>query len=576
MRLIKLSANKHTFQTVPFKAGLNLIVGKKQNPSDRNVRNTYNGVGKSLTIYLIHFCLGSNSIKVFEEKIPQWEFTLEFEIDGVTYASTRNTSSQKDIFLNGKKYSVTKFRNEMLSKVFDIEGKMNSLSFNTLFPRFIRRDRECYAKYDTFIKKEQDYSKLINTAFLLGVDVKSIEEKKKLRDAQKSTEGLMKGLEKDPVIKDYFNNQKDSEIEILDLDEDIEHLEQELSNFKIAANYHDIEKEADEVSYNLKKLENKRFLISNSIRNIEKSLKVEPDVSNDRVVKLYEQASIQIPEMVKRHVEEVLSFHNSLLAKRKERLTGELKANRDQYKSINNEIENKGNKLDELLGYLNSHGALDEYTSINKKLSDLKVKRKRLEEHQNIIKSYKKKLREIQTDFATENKNAEEYLDSIHELLETIMTTFRELSKAFYDNKPGGIRITNNDGENTLRYNITAKIQDDSSDGVNEVKIFCFDMTLLLLQLNHNVKFIFHDSRLFSNMDPRQRYTLFKLAYKKSQEQDLQYIASVNEDTIESFKDLMSEEEYKEIVTDNIILTLTDESESSKLLGVQVDMDYEK
>lgn len=464
----------------------------------------------------------------------------------------------------------------MLSKVFDLKHKMNHLTFNTLFPRFIRRDRECYAKYDTFIKKEQDYSKLINNAFLLGVDAKSIEEKKKLRDAQKSTEQLMKGLEKDPVIKDYFKNQNDSEIEILDLDEEIEHLEQELSIFKIAANYHDIEKEADEVSYDLKKLENKRFLISNSIRSIEKSLNIEPDVSNDKVIKLYEKASVQIPEMVRRHVEEVLDFHNRLLSKRKERLTIELKEIRHQLKSINNAIENKGNKLDELLGYLNSHGALDEYTSINTKLGDLKIRRKRLEEHQNIIKSYKKKLREIQTDLVTENKYAEEYLDSIHDHLDKIMTTFRELSKTFYDNKPGGIRITNNDGENTLRYNITAKIQDDSSDGVNEVKIFCFDMTVLLLQLHHNVKFIFHDSRLFSNMDPRQRYTLFKLAYIKSQEHDFQYIASVNEDTIESFKDLMSEDEYKEIVTDNIILTLTDESESSKLLGIQVDMDYEK
>ncbi|WP_445322044.1 DUF2326 domain-containing protein [Paenibacillus sp. FSL M7-0420] len=102
---------------------------------------------------------------------------------------------------------------------------------------------------------------------------------------------------------------------------------------------------------------------------------------------------------------------------------------------------------------------------------------------------------------------------------------FPSLNQCSDDNKPGGIRITNNEGENTLRYNITAKIQDDSSDGVNEVKIFCFDMTLLLLQLNHNVKFIFHDSRLFSNMDSRQRYTLFKLAYRKSQEHDLQYIA---------------------------------------------------
>jgi uncharacterized protein YydD (DUF2326 family) len=558
-----------------FKPGLNLIVGKKKNPLDTNMRNTYNGVGKSLIIYLIHFCLGSNSIKVFENKIPEWEFMLEFEIDGISYTTTRNTSKQKDVFLNGKKYSVSGFRSEMLKKLFKVQEKLNSRTFNTLFPRFIRRDRECYAKYDMFIKKEQDYSKLLNNAFLLGIDVELINEKKRLRDSQKSSGDLMKSLEKDPVIKEHFDNQKDSEIEILDLDEEIIHFESEIQNFKVAANYHEIEVEANEVSYDLKKLENNRFIISNSIINIEKSLKIEPDVSNATVVKLYQQAKIEIPEMIKQRVEEVLIFHQSMLSKRKERLFGELKTNREKLKSMNDDIENKGNKLDELLGYLNTHGALDEYVSINKKLGDIKLKRKRLEEHQNIIKTYKKKLREIKADYAIENQQAEEYLDSIQELLENIMTTFRELSKSFYD-KSGGIKITNNDGENTLRFNITAKIQDDSSDGVNEVKIFCFDMTLLLLQLNHKVKFIFHDSRLFSNMDPRQRYTLFKLAYNKSKENDLQYIASVNEDTMESFREIMGDGEFQEIIENNVILTLTDESEKSKLLGIQIDMDYEK
>lgn len=142
MKLIKLSANKDTFHTITFKDGLNLIIGKQANPSDKNKKNTYNGVGKSLIIYMIHFCLASNKMKVFEERIPQWEFTLEFEIDNIMFVVSRNTSKQNEIYLNGKKYSLSKFRKYMLSKVFNLGEKENSLSFNTLFPRFIRRDRE--------------------------------------------------------------------------------------------------------------------------------------------------------------------------------------------------------------------------------------------------------------------------------------------------------------------------------------------------------------------------------------------------------------------------------------------------
>lgn len=575
MRFIKLSANKHSFHTITFKSGLNLIVGKKNNPNDNDPRNTYNGVGKSLIVYLIHFCLASNQMKVFEDKIPGWEFSLEFELNGEIYLTHRNTSSQKDIFLNGKKHTLSAFRRKLLKEVFATEDGHKNLTFNTLFPRFIRRDRECYSKYDTFVKKEQDYSKLINNAFLLGIDIDLIEKKKALRDIQKNTEDLKKGLEKDPVLKEHFSKQEDTEIELLDLEEDIKLLESELENFKVASNYHDIEKEADETSYLIKKLENKRVIVSNSLRNIEKSLQIEPDVSNDKVIKLYEQAKIQIPEMVRRKVEEVVEFHNNLILRRKQRLFQELKSNREKLKSINNEISETGKTLDQLLSYLDTHGALDEYTSLNKKISDLKIRKKRLDEYHNIIKSYKKKLRDIQTEYAEQNKESEEYLDSIESLLEKIMVTFRDLSKTFYDKKPGGIRITNNEGENTQRFEISAKIQDDSSDGVNEVKIFCFDMTLLLLQLNHKMKFLFHDSRLFSNMDPRQRYTLFKIAYQKTQNSNFQYIATVNEDTLESFRDLMTTEEYEMIIEQNIILTLTDESEKSKLLGIQIDMEYQ-
>lgn len=38
---------------------------------------------------------------------------------------------------------------------------------------------------------------------------------------------------------------------------------------------------------------------------------------------------------------------------------------------------------------------------------------------------------------------------------------------------------------------------------------------------------------------------------------------------------LMSDTEYEEIVTNNIILELNDDSPESKLLGIQIDIDWE-
>jgi uncharacterized protein YydD (DUF2326 family) len=134
--------------------------------------------------------------------------------------------------------------------------------------------------------------------------------------------------------------------------------------------------------------------------------------------------------------------------------------------------------------------------------------------------------------------------------------------------------IKNNSGENTLRYTLEARIEDDSSDGVNEVRMFCFDFLLLICRKS-KIKFIAHDSRLFANMDPRQRETLFRIVSETCPKENFQYICSINEDALLSFQSLMSNTEYKEIVTNNIILELNDDSPESKLLGIQIDIDLE-
>ncbi|MFE7373327.1 DUF2326 domain-containing protein [Bacillus cereus] len=576
MRLIRLSSNMNSFHTVEFKDGLNLIIGKQANPGDKNLDRTYNGVGKSLLIYILHFCLGSNKITPFEEKIPGWEFILEFSIDGELYTSVRNTSNQSKIFLNGEKLTLAKFRSIMLEKVFGITEKINNLTFNTLFPRFIRRDRESYVTYDTFIKKEQEYSKVLNNSFLLGLETELVTEKQRLRTLIRQTKDLKTNIEEDPIIREHFNNNEDTEIEILDLEDNIERLKNEISEFKIAANYQELEKEADEKHYLLKELENKRTLINNSIKHITKSLEIKPDLSEKKVINLYNQANIEVPEMIVKRMEEAINFQKNLLKNRNKRLVNEKIKNQDKLKEIEALTEEVGKGLDKVLRYLDTHGALEDYNALNKKLNDMQTKLERLNQYQEILRTYKKKLKDVQSDFSVRNNETDNYLENIQGLLEEIMAIFRELSKAFYEKKPGGIKVINNDGDNTIRFDILAKIQDDSSDGVNEVKIFCFDMTILLLRQNHKFEFIFHDSRLFGNMDPRQRYSLFKVAYDKVNREGLQYIASINEDIIFSFKDLMTEDEYNKIIEESTRLVLTDESDKSKLLGIQVDMDYNK
>ncbi len=124
-----------------------------------------------------------------------------------------------------------------------------------------------------------------------------------------------------------------------------------------------------------------------------------------------------------------------------------------------------------------------------------------------------------------------------------------------------------------MQFDIDAKIESDTSDGINNVKIFCYDLTLLFKGHNHNINFIFHDSRLFDGIDERQKTDIFRTVYEEFFNTNKQYIATVNQNQLDEIKRLLTDEKFKKIIIDNTILTLTDESDSQKLLGIKVDID---
>ena len=230
--------------------------------------------------------------------------------------------------------------------------------------------------------------------------------------------------------------------------------------------------------------------------------------------------------------------------------------------------------MDELLDFLNSHGALEEYVALTKQLAALQNELNRIHEYQRILKTYKDTVLDIKANLIIQDKETQTYLDDEAEYLSELKNKYWTFAKRFYPKKRSGLVIKNNSGENTLRYTLEARIEDDSSDGVNEVRMFCFDFLLLICRKS-KMSFIAHDSRLFANMDPRQRETLFRIVSETCPKENFQYICSINEDALLSFQSLMSDTEYEEIVTNNIILELNDDSPESKLLGIQIDIDLE-
>ena len=67
-----------------------------------------------------------------------------------------------------------KAREKLLEIGFDLKDTPANMTWTTLFSRFVRRYRSCYASFDGFVPKETPYSKLLNNCYLLGLDTELI------------------------------------------------------------------------------------------------------------------------------------------------------------------------------------------------------------------------------------------------------------------------------------------------------------------------------------------------------------------------------------------------------------------
>jgi uncharacterized protein YydD (DUF2326 family) len=577
MRLIKVYANKESFRTVKFNpSGLNFIVAKQKNPGKNDDGKTYNGVGKSLLIRIINFCLGADAKNYIEfcEKLKGWEFYLDFVINGQEFTAKRSTSKPQEIFLNQDKHTIPEYTGKLQELCFSIPSNVMFLSFRSLLPFFLRPSKESYIDCMKPGYAHTEYQELLYNAFLIGLDVKLAERKHILRKEQNRIKELENNFKKDQLLRDFFSGNKDISLELREINDRIKKLENNLSRFQVAEDYHNIQQDANKIKSRLFSLKNETVIIENNIKNIEESLLSKPkiNISTTDLEKIYKEAKVLFSDSVKKTLHDIEVFYNELrtsrirrLSERKNELTISLKEKQSEHLKLQQ-------RFDEKVKYLGEHQALDVFLALSQECSELKTKRNDLLKYQGMQSEYKLKERQAKKELLEFSEVTDNYLSEIEESTKDIKEYFRYLAKFFYSKSTAGLTIKTNVGENQLAFEIVPRIESDASDGINNVKIFCYDLSILFKGKNHKIDFIFHDSRLYDSIDERQKSTMFDIIKKTFSNTNKQYIATINQNQLNELRDNMTSENYNEIFQNHIVLTLTDDSDSEKLLGIKVDI----
>ncbi len=575
MHLLKVYSNKESFRTVEFNVtGPSFIVAEQDDPESNDKGKTYNGVGKSLLVRIIHFCFGAaeKGYNDFCEKLEDWEFFIDFKVGNETYTVKRTTNNPKDIVLNDELMSVLKFNKKMDSLCFVIPENISYLSFRSLIPFFVRPKKESYVNFDQPAKTGKQYQTLLYNSFLLGLDVSLIQKKAELKKELDSVDNLKKTFKNDSLLKDFFTGNKDAALTLVELEDRINQLEDNLKTFEVAEDYRDIQLKADKVEKELFVLNNKIILLQNNLEQVNNSLNFSPDLSKNSILNVYQESKIQFSEMLVKELDELEKFYEKLISNRKRRLSEQQNRLKLEIQTKEKKIEKLQKELDSIMKYLGDHQALDLFVSLNSKKAEYELERENIKKYQLLQAECSSKEREIKKEFMESAETTDKYLEDIGDDIVILRNFFRSLAKTFYPDSVAGITIDPNNGTNQLRFDIDAKIESDASDGINHVKIFCYDLTILFEGYKHKIDFVFHDSRLFSDIDERQIADMFKVINDKFSNSKKQYIATVNQNQLDEIRKHMNQSEFDEMITKHKVLTLTDKSDEYKLLGIKVDI----
>ena len=197
MRLLKLSSSNPKFKTLEFRPGLNVVAGLQ---ITKEQKKTINGIGKSLSLKLIHYILGASFDTPEEKKLEQYlkgygTFKLEFIHKKIRHAIEKDFS-ETAYYLNNEKILKTNYPKE-LTKIF--LGTSSKISFKQLFNVFARRYGGTFYT-DCLVQqgrpKEDYYQKYVNL-HLLGVDMRLVEKKAAIKD------NINKLKEAEKVLNNY-------------------------------------------------------------------------------------------------------------------------------------------------------------------------------------------------------------------------------------------------------------------------------------------------------------------------------------------------------------------------------------
>ncbi|MBM6645851.1 DUF2326 domain-containing protein [Bacillus sp. RIT 809] len=555
IKLKKLYSCPEIFEPIIFEDGVNIILGERSDASTIRGRKT-NGVGKSMSIEFLNFCLlkkySDSRIKLIPNDVLKDDvlIKLDMEIGDVALTICRNRGEQEKpiIIRDGNKITFEKldeaqiYIKDLLYNNF--RGEIVP-SFRELISPLIRDERSGFKK----ILECFDMSRKIPinfTPFLFYLDI-SLQLYKKILDTVKKIKEIKEIVKNTKKEVTDGNRKKISDVkaELNELDYELQKISGAIESFKNNDAFDSLEKDLLRLEDLLDKLRLKQNSLKYELQKIN-SLPKPETIENDEIEIAYNQFKEGLGDLIVKSLEETIGFkmkiekfQRSLVNQRADDIQKELYNLADDIRKVDEEYSNKIKIIDQKGVLKNLKISLKIFEQKNIEYSKKKILYEEYERAEKEKKAlFLKKTQEIaELDIAIDEKKP---------LLDSFLMTLLDIHQVIMGNKECSFSIdTINSKTNNKVVDIEMRIFDDGSHSVDRTKVFIFDMALLFNEYTRkrHPGLLIHDNIFDVDQDTLIQSLNF-LSSQESKYHDFQYILTLNRDKIEN------EETLKHVVLD--------------------------
>lgn len=580
-----LSSDLPSFKTLAFRPGLNILLADKSDgATDRQSRN---GAGKTSLVELIHFLFAANAEKdsIFRsDALAGFSFEARVDVGSTVVDVARSGTKPSRIRLKGDTsdwpiapsleartgdlvISNENWRTALAALFFglDTDEEANSRfrpTFRSLFSYFVRRQNSGgFVSPTQQSAMQQPWDQQVAISYLLGLDASVPQQFQEVRSRERAMTELRK-VAKDGSLGRYFGTAADLRTRMTIAEARARRMREQIDTFNVVPEYSEMEREASRITREISTLSDDNTADRELILQLRAAIDSELPPATTSLDRLYREAGVVLPGSVGRRFEEVEEFHHAIVQNRRSHLTAEVQAAESRIQSRDRARESLDGRRRQLMGILQSGGALEHYAALQQESGRAEADAEGLRQRLTMAEQIESTKAELDIERARLLKTLQNDHHERESIIEEAILVFEDLSNALYE-KAGSLTVSATPNGPQVDIRIDAQ----RSKGITNMQIFCFDLMLAELTARRGIGpgFLVHDSHLFDGVDERQVAKALQLGADHAEAIGFQYIVTMNSDALpkDGFREGFNVGNYV------LATKLTDATESGGLFGLR-------